>query len=273
MDFSNFTKYSNLIGFAATTIIVSSIVVINSQSDEIAQLKEEVAQVKTEVVEINEFFKKLRPPEQRQNPQVQQNQQDPSAQAPPMQPPPQGREVSVSIKDNPFQGNSKAEFVLVEISEYQCPFCAQFFKRTYNMLKAEYIDTGKIGYTFKDFPLDFHRQAPKASEAAHCAGDQGKYWEMHNVLFMNQKNLFVPDLKNHAKFLRLNEGKFNECLDGGKYTSKVAKNTSEVRSLGFGATPTFIFGKNKNGIVTGTVIQGAKPFEYFQSVIDSQLNK
>lgn len=146
--------------------------------------------------------------------------------------------------------------------------------KTFNKLKAEYIDTGKIGYTFKDFPLDFHLQAQKASEAAHCASDQDKYWEMHDKLFRNQKKLLVSDLKSYAKEMGMDTGKFDLCLNSGKYEKKVKNNFNQGRAIGIRGTPSFVLGKlNPQGKVEGVLMKGALPFNTFKTVIDNELRK
>ena len=95
--------------------------------------------------------------------------------------------VRTSVADAPMLGRADAPVTLVEFSDYQCPFCQRFFATTLSAIKKHYVDTGKVRYVFRDFPLDqLHRQARKAAEAVHCAGDHGKYWEMHDLLFQNQ---------------------------------------------------------------------------------------
>jgi len=111
--------------------------------------------------------------------------------------------ASVSIAGNLIMGKKDAPVTMIEFSDYQCPFCRRFFETTLPTLKAEYVETGKVRYVFRDFPLDqIHPHARKAAEAAHCAGDQGKYWEMHDLLFQNPQALRVESLKTHARSLR-----------------------------------------------------------------------
>jgi protein-disulfide isomerase len=98
--------------------------------------------------------------------------------------------ANVSLSGNPMLGNKDAPITLIEFSDYQCPYCAQLAQAAWPSLKAEYIDTGKVRYVFRDFPLDhIHLHARKVAEAAHCTGDQGKFWEMHDVLFHNRQAL------------------------------------------------------------------------------------
>lgn len=99
--------------------------------------------------------------------------------------------VTVANGDLPVLGNTSAKVTLVEFSDYQCPFCGRHFTQTEPQLKKEYIDTGKVRFYYRDFPLSqIHLGAEKGAEAARCAGDQGKYWEYHDIVFQNQQNIF-----------------------------------------------------------------------------------
>lgn len=97
-------------------------------------------------------------------------------------------ELAVDITDEPSIGEEDAPIVVIEFTDYQCPFCERAFSTVFSQLKQDYIETGQVKYVVKDFPLPFHPNAQKAAEAANCASDQGKYWEMHNKLFDEQAN-------------------------------------------------------------------------------------
>lgn len=116
---------------------------------------------------------------------------------------------------------------------------------------------------FKDYPLPNHPNAPKAAEAAHCAGEQDKYWQMHDLIFANQQAMAVPNLKAHAQTLGLDLPKFNECLDSGKHAGIVNADYKYGNTLGVSSTPTMY--------INGRPVVGAQPFEAFQSVIDEEL--
>ena len=119
---------------------------------------------------------------------------------------------------------------------------------------------------WKDFPLtSIHPNAFKASEAAHCAGDQGKYWEMHDRMFANQQALDVAALKKSAADLGLDADKFATCLDAGKYTDKVRAGMQEGTALGVGSTPTVF--------INGRLLTGAQPYEAFRQIIDDELQR
>jgi len=128
-------------------------------------------------------------------------------------------------------------------------------------LRASYGD--KVRIVFKDFPLPNHAMAAKAAEAAHCAGEQSKYWEMHDRMFANQQALAVPQLKEHAAALKLDAAKFDACLDSGQYAAAVNVDLEYGNQLGVASTPTVY--------INGRPVVGAQPYEYFQSVIDEEL--
>jgi protein-disulfide isomerase len=147
--------------------------------------------------------------------------------SPPTRPPEVVADISIS--GSPMLGNPEAPLTLVEFSDYQCPYCRQFFEAVLPVLKAEYIESGRMRYVFRDFPLDrIHPQARKAAEAAHCAGEQGKYWEMHDLLFHNHKTLQPERLQAFAHPLGLDTTVFDHCLAEGKYAAKVQKDVEEA---------------------------------------------
>ncbi len=183
--------------------------------------------------------------------------------------------VRASLGDVPALGPPTASVTLVEFSDYQCPFCQRFFQATLPALKKDYIDTGKVRYVFRDFPLDqIHPQARKAAEAAHCAGDQSKYWEMHDVLFRNQQALEVPKLSEHARALGLDGLRFDQCLSAGTHAARVNQGLTDGRATGVQGTPGFVVAKTTPGdSVEGTLVVGAQPVEVFRRLIDQLLSE
>ena len=126
----------------------------------------------------------------------------------------------------------------------------------------------------RDFPLEaIHPQAFKAAEAAHCAGDQGKYWEMHVLLFAQQRALGAADLTRHAATLGLDGAKFQTCLDKGTHADAVRRDLAEGAKAGVRGTPTFFLGVIENGtkVRVTRVIRGAQPAEAFKQAIDAAL--
>ena len=191
-------------------------------------------------------------------------------------PPPEPQNVVLSVKDDPFKGDKNAKITLVEFSDYQCPFCVRHFRDTLPQLEREYISGGKVKYVFRNFPIEsIHPQAFKAAEAANCAGEQGKYWEMHDRLFANQNALGLKDLPNHAKALILEMPKFQECLDSGKHAAKIRKDLADGQKAGVQGTPSFFVALTEpnDGMVKAVrIIRGAQPYAAFKQAIDSLLS-
>jgi protein-disulfide isomerase len=148
-----------------------------------------------------------------------------------------------------------------------------FFSDTFPTLKREYIDTGKLKYVFQDYPLDqIHPQARKAALSAHCAGEQGKYWEMHDLLFQNQQALASLQLSEHARNLGLDGATFDACLESAKYAVRVKEGQSNGAAAGFRGTPGFIVAKTQLGdAVDGTPVRGAQPVDAFRKLIGELL--
>jgi len=94
--------------------------------------------------------------------------------------------VNVSFDGTNVEGSSEAKIEIVEFSDFECPFCTRFYKETYEKIKKSYVDTGKVKFSFRHYPLTFHQYAQKAAEASECAANQGKFWEFHNKLFSSQ---------------------------------------------------------------------------------------
>jgi protein-disulfide isomerase len=175
------------------------------------------------------------------------------------------------VDDNdPVLGDKDAPVTIVEFSDFQCPFCARFRTQTFEQIKTEYIDTGKVKFVYKDFPLDsIHSNARSAAEAAECANEQGKFWEYHDLLFEKQREWASAtgnDLfKQYAADLRLDTEKFNDCIDSKKYASEVSDDLKAATSAGGRGTPYFIVGS--------TPVSGARPFSAFQEAIEAELSK
>lgn len=185
-------------------------------------------------------------------------------------------EIVLSMDDDPVKGDRNARLVLVEFSDYQCPFCERYFRETLPEIEKDYIKTGKLKYVFRDIPIEAaHKDAFKAAEAAGCAFDQGKFWEMHDRLFANQSALDPSSLLQHAQAIGLDMPKFQQCLDRGEYTTEVRKDMADGQKAGMTMTPTFFLGltePNSTKVKVLTVITGAKLYGTFKEAIDSALS-
>jgi protein-disulfide isomerase len=173
--------------------------------------------------------------------------------------------VPVELDTAAIEGNNSAKVTIVEFSDFECPYCGKFYSESYAQIISEYVDTGKVKFAFRNYPLPFHADAHKAAEAAECAKDQGKFWEMHNTLFENQGALNVSYLKIYAKGLDLDTAKFDACLDNGDKISLVDNDVKYGSSIGVSGTPAFY--------INGMLVAGALPFADFAKVIDSELAK
>ena len=190
--------------------------------------------------------------------------------------PVQDVDLTITVTDDPSKGNPDATVTLIEFTDYQCPFCSRHTRAVLPQLEKDFIDTGKIRYVMRDFPLaSLHPQAPKAHEAAHCAGDQGKYWEMHDQLFANQKEFGADKLSNYAEAAGVSDmSAFETCLDSGKYEARTTASLKEGQDAGVRGTPSFLLGHTEaNGTVKAVkLIRGALPFSFFQQQINALLS-
>jgi protein-disulfide isomerase len=130
--------------------------------------------------------------------------------------------VVLPIDGFPSKGSQTAKLILIEFTDYQCPFCSRHVQQTLPQIERDYVNTGQVRYVVRDFPLEsIHKDALKAAEAAHCAGEQGKYWPMHDQLFANQNALGRDDLSADAGALGLDVQGIRRCLDSDKYAAKI----------------------------------------------------
>ncbi len=238
--------------FLAATLTIAYDVSYADVEEDISEIKRELGELKKDVAEIKKLLQgvvsRARAPE---------------------------KTTAVTTIDNdPVLGSPTAPVTLVEFSDYQCPYCARFFKTTYPALLEDYIKKGKLRYVYRDFPLPFHKKAQKAHEAASCAGEQGKYWEMHDFIFANQAKMEVENLKEYAGTLSLDMASFNACLDSGKYVEEIKKDIDDGRKAGVRGTPSFVLGAtDKSGQVKGLLVKGAQPLSYFKTEIDRLLKE
>jgi protein-disulfide isomerase len=168
-------------------------------------------------------------------------------------------------------GNANAPVTVVEFTDLECPFCQRFENVTLPTLKANYIDSGKIQFVGMDLPLSMHSDAQQAAEAAQCAGDQGKFWELRVALFGHADAPTGEVVLDSAKSLGLDLKQFQSCLDTNKYHDRVAAEVDTAAALDIHATPTFVIGHIIDGKLTGIKLEGALDYSRFKSEIDKLL--
>lgn len=172
--------------------------------------------------------------------------------------------------DDAFLGDEDAPVTLVEFSDFQCPYCRSFYNGAYAEIKKNFVDTGKVKFVYRDYPLSFHEGAYPAALAAECARDQGgndMYFAMHDMIFDGQNALGsgtvkIPeeDLVTYAQDLGLDMNEFGECYDGEKFRDEIYKDQAEGQSIGINGTPGFV--------LEGQVISGAQPYSVFEEAIN-----
>lgn len=169
-----------------------------------------------------------------------------------------------------IQGSPTAPIWVIEVSDFQCPYCKQWHDQTYRKLRDEYVSTGKIRLAYVNFPLAQHAHAGPAAEAAMCAGAQGKFWEMHDALFTSQET-WAPLPSSAAHFLSLARStgvdlpRWLECVRSGKMRPWIQADHDRAERAGAASTPSFMIGDQ--------LLVGAQPIENLRSAIDSALAK
>ena len=174
---------------------------------------------------------------------------------------------------SPIFGNQNAEISIVEFGDYQCTFCYKFHQNTLNTIQSDYIDSGKINYVYRDFPLN-GSDSILAAEATYCANDQENYWQYHNLLFENWAGentgwITMNSLTQFAVDLKLDISEFKNCLTSHKYYQKVIDNENYAKKININATPSFLIFNNEEVIR----IIGAQQLDKFQTAIEQLTSK
>ncbi len=174
-----------------------------------------------------------------------------------------------SLKDDDaVKGEKNAKVTIVEFSDFECPYCGMYYENTFKQLKETYIDTGKVNYVFRDFPLSFHEDAYPAALAAECLREQkgdSAYFLLHDRMFENQDKLSYENFEKWAGEFGADKGKFKACFDGDKFKDEIASDMKDGQSVGVQGTPAFF--------VNGRFLSGAQPFDNFKAIIDEELTK
>ena len=192
----------------------------------------------------------------------------------PQQAPAPDDKVSYKLSPGGFSmGDAKAPLVMVEYTDFQCPFCQQFHNTAFAQIKANYIDTGKVRFVSRDFPLDFHDNARRAATAGRCAAEQGKYWEMRHVMIVNAEALKADNLATYAANVKMDVPKFKSCLDSDKFKAQIDQDIAEGGVAGVQGTPSFVIGRLENDKLDGVRMVGAMPYAQFDAKIQEMLEK
>jgi len=168
--------------------------------------------------------------------------------------------IAVDVDDDPSKGPADAKVTIVQFAEYQCPYCGKA-NTTVNELLKNY--DGKIHVVFRDFPLSFHPRAIPAAVAANCAGAQGKYWDMHDLLMDHQRQLEDTDLEGYAKQVGVDMDQWKTCLSDPKIKQEISADMAAGSAVGVSGTPAFF--------INGIMLSGALPYDMFSQIIDKEL--
>ena len=190
------------------------------------------------------------------------------------QPAGQAHFFEINIRGLPFMGSAEAKVTMIEFSDYQCFFCRRHDRQVAPRIVEEYVESGQLKYVFADFPLASHAGASKAAQAAHCAGDQDKYWEMNDLLFRHPQSLTEGTLKAFGRSLGLDNQALLDCVESGKYAQKVRDGLSQGKRAGVRGTPSFFFGltdKTQPTIRVRRTLTGAHPYPAFRKLIEELL--
>jgi protein-disulfide isomerase len=181
---------------------------------------------------------------------------------------------SVDIAGAPTNGPATAPVTLIEVSDYHCPFCRRHFQQTQPKLYTDYIRAGKVRHVFLHYPIDqLHPDAYRSHEAASCAADQGKFWDLHAKLF-DAPVRTIDQLVPLGQSAGLDVKTFRTCLESGKYTQPVKDSVARIQKMGISGTPAFLIGRTPAGsapMKVSKVVEGAQPYESFKTAIDQVL--
>jgi len=177
----------------------------------------------------------------------------------------------IDVSGAPALGPADARVTLVEFSDYECPFCIRHFTQTMPLIQKQYIDTGRIRYVFRDFPIDeLHPAAIRAHEAARCALEQGKFWELHDRLFSAPGSHGDDALKTRAAEAGLAPNEFGSCLSSGRTLDAIRETGAIATGFGATGTPSFFIGRRDlttNHVKIYQAITGAQSIEVFEKAI------
>ena len=180
--------------------------------------------------------------------------------------------------DGRSRGDRQAQVVLIEYSDFTCGFCKKFFLETWPRINANYVETGKVRFLYRDYPRADRGPGLDAAMAARCAGEQGKYWAMHDRLFGGNVRFGDAVFGHYARAIGLDLRAFAKCREKGQYRSAIFQDRAQGAQWGFRGTPGFVLIRLSNGRVDmerhrAIAIPGAFPYEVFEEQIEGLLAK
>ncbi|HTC95232.1 MAG TPA: thioredoxin domain-containing protein [Terriglobales bacterium] len=193
---------------------------------------------------------------------------------------------TISVDGELFRGDATAPVAIIEYGDIECPFCRYFKQSVYPQMFDEYIKTGKARFYYRDLPLPIHEHAMPAARAEHCAGEQGKFWEMHDSLFTEKPEAIGPgpggrdrtltqdSIDQRAAALGLDTAKLDACMASTRFADLIQRSSDEAAKMNIEGTPTFLIGTigaNGNIVKVNKPVVGALPFTAFKAVIDPLL--
>ncbi|MCB0118635.1 MAG: DsbA family protein [Anaerolineales bacterium] len=173
-------------------------------------------------------------------------------------------------------GDPNAPITVTEFSDFQCPYCRIFFENTEELLMEKYVANGTVYFVYKTVGEFIGPESKAAAEAAYCAGDQGKFWEMHDIIFANQtgENVGAYETRRLNAFadeLGLDRGEYDDCFNSGKYSDLADQDAKDATAAGIQATPSFLITYEVNGETQTRLVQGAQTIDVFSQEIDAAL--
>lgn len=180
----------------------------------------------------------------------------------------------ISVGNDPSTKEGSPGLVLIEVSDFQCPYCAKGAYEVLPQVYEKFVSTGKVELIYLDLPLQMHPHAFKAAEAAACAGDQNMFWDMHHLLFANQQALAPDKLPGYAEELGLDVAAFQKCLSSGKHAPGIREDMRVAQSLDITGTPAYLLGRRVPGgdkVEILEIVKGVPPYEELEKLIQGLL--
>lgn len=185
-----------------------------------------------------------------------------------------GSNLHTTITDATIKGDGTSPIVMIEYSDFQCPFCARFVHDTFDEIDQHFVSKGLVQYVFRNYPIEkIHPAAMDAAKAAECASHDGRFWEMRQQLFANQAELAKTSWLEFASRVGISQERFERCLVAVETQEKIIRHKSHANSLGVSSTPTFLIGvrRRDGSIHIVSRIPGAYPYEVFERALNEVL--